>query len=255
MQLQQHQETAMNPSKCKVSSSTKDLQLDDDLYPSSSTVPFPFATPYPQQAALMDAILQTLKLIDENQTQQQQKRASIMMLESPTGTGKSLSLACASIAWLKFREKADLKNAAATCITRTINNAAADTSTNTNQKNTATAKITNSNTIEIKTNPEIHWLDAWAPPEEIEKEQRLQKKKQECVTKATLTRTLLERELNGIRRSVQKDVAQVHAGQRQNQQGQKIDNAVVRRAREKLVTRATQNVVKNDKHPSTNPIC
>ena len=71
-------------------------------FPTGSSVPFPYETPYPQQTALMDTLLQCLKRhqeeIDKEAAAHKEKdttviskkrprRAAVMMLESPTGTG------------------------------------------------------------------------------------------------------------------------------------------------------------------------
>jgi hypothetical protein len=50
---------------------------------------FPFS-PYPEQTLLMDGVFDTL--VGGRQT--------VSICESPTGTGKSLSLICASLHWL-----------------------------------------------------------------------------------------------------------------------------------------------------------
>jgi len=55
---------------------------------SGSTVYFPFK-PYECQSQYMDKVISAL-----NQSQN-------ALLESPTGTGKTLSLLCACLAWLK----------------------------------------------------------------------------------------------------------------------------------------------------------
>lgn len=66
-------------------------------YPNGRHVPFPYEHPYSQQTDLMDALLSSLTTTSK-----------IMLLESPTGTGKSLSLACSAMAWLRHQEEADL---------------------------------------------------------------------------------------------------------------------------------------------------
>ena len=67
------------------------------VFPSSKSVKFPYATPYPQQLDFMDALLSGLR-----------DGQKVLMLESPTGTGKSLSLASSAMAWLRYQEQKDL---------------------------------------------------------------------------------------------------------------------------------------------------
>lgn len=109
--------------------------ITNDAFPCGSTVPFPFEHPYPQQTALMDAMLKAL----ERKQRDNSKGAAIMLLESPTGTGKSLSLACAAMAWLRHTEQADFSGS--------------------NEAETKPQEI----------NSGIDWLDSWVSPEETER--------------------------------------------------------------------------------------
>ncbi|CAN0380583.1 unnamed protein product, partial [Ectocarpus fasciculatus] len=54
---------------------------------------FPFTQPYPEQRALMECIYETVSA------------GQVGVLESPTGTGKSLSIICAALTWLYDEEK------------------------------------------------------------------------------------------------------------------------------------------------------
>ncbi|KAF5403806.1 ATP dependent RNA helicase DDX11 [Paragonimus heterotremus] len=72
--------------------------LDENTRPSSDRIPvpttfpdFPYPTPYSQQISLMRSVYQTLE------------EARCGLFESPTGTGKSLSLLTASLRWLLDR--------------------------------------------------------------------------------------------------------------------------------------------------------
>jgi chromosome transmission fidelity protein 1 len=119
-------------------------------YPTGSTVPFPYEYPYPQQVDLMDALLSSLTTTSK-----------IMLLESPTGTGKSLSLACSAMTWLRYREQSDLKQAA---------------------------------TKETTTNDRDDWLNDWVAPEERE----LQHQETAVRERAQTARQALQQQLQGI---------------------------------------------------------
>ena len=60
-------------------------------------VAFPFDKPYPAQTQMMSKIIQSLK------------RKENALLESPTGSGKSLALLCSALAWLKKEVDAQRK--------------------------------------------------------------------------------------------------------------------------------------------------
>ena len=63
-------------------------------YPTGATVPFPYPSgPYPQQEALMDTILKSLRARDEelalaDKDGDDAGPARVILAESPTGTGK-----------------------------------------------------------------------------------------------------------------------------------------------------------------------
>ncbi|GKZ00650.1 hypothetical protein MPSEU_001017200 [Mayamaea pseudoterrestris] len=137
---------AASPTKSTMASScaANDPPGCSSSYPTGSTVPFPYENPYPQQIALMDTILQSLAqpaVVDK--TKRTQQRCRVLMLESPTGTGKSLSLACASMAWLRHVESQDL-----------------------NESKGAISKSPNST---LSTG--IDWLDSFVSPQQREMEQ------------------------------------------------------------------------------------
>uniref|UniRef100_A0A7S3QEP4 Helicase ATP-binding domain-containing protein n=1 Tax=Chaetoceros debilis TaxID=122233 RepID=A0A7S3QEP4_9STRA len=195
------QETAVEGRKGGIITSTS---TDEHKYPTSSTIPFPFASgPYACQAALMDAMLDTLKLVDENDecdhdpvvgTTRKEHKANIMMLESPTGTGKSLSLACASLAWLKYREQCDLN---ALTQPSKEDKLLADTGNKISTKvdsSSASARPNNKNKPD--------WLYDWTPPDQVAKEQEKKRQTKACLERAASARGALEKDLNSIRKQL-----------------------------------------------------
>lgn len=74
----------------------QDLAMAATQQRSSDNIPFPFQ-PYPVQKELMTALFERLE------------NGGVGILESPTGTGKSLSIICSSLHWLLHHRETSVK--------------------------------------------------------------------------------------------------------------------------------------------------
>eukprot|EP00804_Cyclotella_cryptica_P023707 CCRYP_017260-RB/>CCRYP_017260-RB protein AED:0.00 eAED:0.00 QI:111/1/1/1/1/1/2/2252/635 len=135
--------------------------MERSNFPTASSVPFPYSPPYSVQRELMSAILTSLRQCSENAPSASspatgpnhsnaaaapsKRKAPIIMVESPTGTGKSLSLACAAMAWLRYREQEDLTELA---------DSVADA-----------AESPSNNQTDRKGSTKYDWLNSWQPSE------------------------------------------------------------------------------------------
>lgn len=170
----------------------------DAVFPTAATVPFPYETPYDVQRDLMDAILTSLKRCQENiglagagvsasqhsdakrifgeNSSKKKRKAPIIMLESPTGTGKSLSLACASMAWLRYCEAQDIKRITPSDRNELVNpltplfltsdtNGSAQGSTplNTSPSSLETPQNNTPSSSRNGNKKKYDWLDSWQP--------------------------------------------------------------------------------------------
>ena len=168
-------------------------------FPTSATVPFPIVTgPYRQQAALMDVLLQSLEMKTDFKNTSvtktfsattPQKRARLMMLESPTGTGKSLSIACAAIAWLRHREYVDFE-----CLRQLVPDEPNKQDHDCNRKDVINSSDSKDNGFD--------WLDEWTHPSEIQQEKKDEESRKKCLNLAKDARNSLERKLNVIRKKL-----------------------------------------------------
>ncbi len=152
-------------------------------FPTADTVPFPFESPYNVQRELMAALLDSLRQCRDTQQlrvdkydcidtaaaidKPKSRRAPIIMLESPTGTGKSLSLACASMAWLKYCERDDIDKLLPPNATNDKPSATTVGSTNdaSDAKDDATASSFDTGYKHNK-RKKYDWIEAWQPADQ-----------------------------------------------------------------------------------------
>ena len=195
---------AQSKSQSKSNRNDGFVECKVDDYPTSRSLSFPYPTgPYPQQAALMDTLLEGIprnakwkqdqeqphhqqqpqQELSPNETNTETPKPRILALESPTGTGKSLSLACAGLAWLDHEEglyyhrydnsnNETIKSDADAGPTPTPRKAQATGTSRTSPTSVIENATANTNAHAKSSTTGFDWLDAWQPQEEDDREKK-----------------------------------------------------------------------------------